>query len=95
METISYWPLVVLLIGIISVVIQIAVFRIHAFIALSMAAILVGVLSLTGEDYLVKSVELTMKEMGTAAGKIAFVIALASILGGGAHRKWGCRKNCS
>ena len=81
METISYWPLVVLLIGITAVVIQIAVFRIHAFIALSMAAILIGILSLTGEDYLVNSVELTMKEMGTAAGKIAFVIALASILG--------------
>lgn len=81
MESISYWPLVVLLVGIGAVVIQIAVFRIHAFVALSVAAILVGILSITGDNALVKSVELTMKEMGASAGKIAFVIALASVLG--------------
>lgn len=81
MEIISYWPLLVLLIGIISVVVQIAVFRIHPFIALILSAILVGVLSLTGENYLVNAVELTMKEMGTVASQIAFVIAMASILG--------------
>jgi GntP family gluconate:H+ symporter len=81
MESISYWPLTVLLIGIIAVVIQIAVLRIHAFIALTMAAILVGILSLNGDENLANAVELTMQEMGTVAGKIAFVIVMASILG--------------
>ncbi len=41
-DTISYWPLVVLLIGIAAVILQIVVFRIHGFIALVLSAILVG-----------------------------------------------------
>ncbi|MFY0651932.1 MAG: GntP family permease [Cyclobacteriaceae bacterium] len=81
METISYWPLIVLFIGIAAVIIQIAVFKIHAFVSLTMSAILVGILSVTGDGALVKSIEMTMTEMGTTAGKIAFVIALASVLG--------------
>lgn len=81
METISYWPLAVLFIGIVAVVVQIAVFRIHAFVALTLAGILVGMLSLNGDGALVRSIELTMIEMGNTTGKIAFVIALASVLG--------------
>ena len=80
-DTISYWPLAVLLIGIAAVILQIVVFRIHAFIALVLSAILVGLLSASGAGELVGAVELTMLEMGGVAGKIAFVIALASILG--------------
>ena len=81
MESLSYWPLIVLLVGIGAVVIQIAVFRIHAFVALSLAAVLVGIMSITGDNALIQSVEVTMKEMGSSAGKIAFVIALASVIG--------------
>ena len=39
-DTVGYWPLVVLLIGIAAVILQIAVFRIHAFIALVVSGII-------------------------------------------------------
>ena len=81
MEATSYWPFWLLLIGIASVVLQIAVFRIHAFLALVLSAILVGLLNPSEESSLVGAVELTMQKMGSVAGSIAFVIALASILG--------------
>ncbi|NND34216.1 MAG: GntP family permease [Saprospiraceae bacterium] len=83
--TAQHWPLIVLLIGIASVIILIAVFKIHAFLSLLFAAALVGILShqLPGEftNHYVRAVELSMTEFGITAGKIAFVIALASILG--------------
>ena len=41
-DTVGYWPLVVLLIGIAAVSLQIVVFRIQAFIALGRSAILVA-----------------------------------------------------
>ncbi len=58
----------------------------HAFLSLMLASIVVGALSssLPGEEgsyHLVQAVELSMTEFGIIAGKIAFVIALASILG--------------
>jgi len=82
----DYWPLLVLAIGTISVILLIVVFRVHAFLALMISSMLVGVLSrdLPGEDTfnsLVQAVELTMTAFGTVAGQIAFVIAMASILG--------------
>lgn len=82
--TISYWPLFVLLLGTLSVVTMIVVLRLHAFIALLLSAIIVGVLStsLPGDGFhWVKAVESTMTAFGVIAGKIAFVIAVASILG--------------
>ena len=83
-STISYWPLIVLLIGTLSVVALIVVFRLHAFIALLLSAILVGILGQEvpeGVNAWVFAVENTMKEFGVTAGKISFVIAIASILG--------------
>ncbi len=82
--TISYWPLIVLLIGTLSVVLLIVGFRLHAFIALLLSAILVGILGQEvpeGVNAWVFAVENTMKEFGGTAGKISFVIAIASILG--------------
>jgi len=82
--TISYWPLIVLLIGTLSVVLLIVGFRLHAFIALLLSAILVGILGQEvpeGVNAWVFAVENTMKEFGVTAGKISFVIAIASILG--------------
>ncbi|MCB0688105.1 MAG: hypothetical protein KDC53_16320 [Saprospiraceae bacterium] len=84
-STFEHWPVIVLMIGIISVILLIAVFKIHAFISLMFSASLVGILSSnlpgdTGNHY-VTAVELSMTEFGITAGKIAFVIALASILG--------------
>ena len=83
-STISYWPLIVLLIGTLSVVLLIVLFRLHAFIALLLSAILVGILGQEvpeGVNAWVFAVENTMKEFGVTAGKISFVIAIASILG--------------
>lgn len=84
-STFEHWPLIVLVIGIISVVVLIAILKIHAFVSLMFSAALVGILSdtLPGEsaNHYVTAVELSMTEFGITAGKIAFVIALASILG--------------
>ncbi len=78
------WPFVVLAVGIIFVVLAIGVFRFHAFVALILAAILVGVLSssLPGEgNHVIKAIELSMAEFGSTAGKIAWVIGVAAIIG--------------
>lgn len=83
-STISYWPLTVLLIGTLAIVLFIVVFRLHAFISLMLAAILVGILGQTvpeGANAWVLAVENSMKEFGVTAGKVSFVIAIASVLG--------------
>ncbi len=82
--TISYWPLLVLSIGTIAVVLCIVVFRLPAFISLMLAAILVGILGQTvpeGANAWILAVENSMKEFGITAGKVSFVIAIASVLG--------------
>lgn len=82
--SISFWPLSVLLLGTLSVVVFIVLLRLHAFIALILSAVIVGILCQSlpqaGNQWVV-AVELTMKEFGVVAGKVAFVIAIASILG--------------
>ncbi len=78
------WPFFVLAAGILFIVLAIAVFRFHAFIALILAAILVGILSsaLPGDgNHVIKAINLSMTEFGVTAGKIAWVIGLASIIG--------------
>lgn len=80
------WPFLVLAIGMIFVVVTIAFFRVHAFISLMLAAILVGFLaqSLPGaaeQSPFIRAIDLPMVEFGNTAGKIAWVIALASIIG--------------
>lgn len=82
----SYWPFAVLALGILFVVIAIAVFRIHAFISLILAAVIVGALASSlpgaeGANHIVTAIGLTMTEFGSTAGKIAWVIALAAIIG--------------
>lgn len=81
-----YWPFAVLLFGIIAVVVLISRFRLHPFVALMLSAIIVGLLSANvpgaeGLSHLVKAVETPMTEFGTVAGKIAWVIALAAMIG--------------
>lgn len=83
---ISYWPLVVLGINMAFIIVAIAVLRIHPFLVLSLAAISVGLMSdqlpnVPPMNALVQAVELSMSEFGRAAGNIAFVILLASIIG--------------
>ncbi len=79
-----YWPFVVLSFGIVAVVLMISRWRIHPFVALILSAIMVGLISvdLPGiQHHVVKAVELPMLEFGNVAGKIAWVIALAAIIG--------------
>ena len=79
-----YWPFAVLAVGIIAVVLMISRWRLHPFIALILSAILVGLISveLPGDQHhVVKAVEIPMLEFGNVAGKIAWVIALAAIIG--------------
>lgn len=85
-ESVSYWPFGILAIGIVFVVVMIAVLRVHAFFSLMLAAALVGFLSdkLPGDaekSSLINALDLPMLEFGNTAGKIAWVIALASIIG--------------
>lgn len=82
----SYWPFAVLLFGIIAVVVMISKFRLHPFIALMLSAIAVGLISanVPGAEnmpHLVRAVETPMVEFGNVAGKIAWVIALAALIG--------------
>lgn len=85
-SALSYWPLIVLGISMAFIIIGIAALRVHPFLVLSLAAILVGLLAdqLPGVppmNPLVQAVELSMSEFGRAAGSIAFVILLAAIIG--------------
>ncbi len=86
MTAAPYWPFIVLALGIVTVVILIARLRIHAFLALMISAAVVGILSgsLPGDEtvaHIIRAVELPMREFGNIAGQIAFVIALAAIIG--------------
>ena len=82
----DYWPFAVLGISVGLIVVLITVLRVHAFLALILAAFAAGLLahSLPGEpdkSHWVQAVELTTTEFGTTAGKIGVVIALASVIG--------------
>lgn len=82
----TYWPFVVLLVSVGLVVLLITVVRLHAFLTLILAAIAAGLLAgpLPGEpekSHAIQAVELTTAEFGATAGKIAVVIALASVIG--------------
>ena len=79
-----YWPFAVLSFGIVAVVLMISRWRLHPFVALILSAILVGLISVEipgTQHHVVKAVELPMLEFGNVAGKIAWVIALAAIIG--------------
>jgi gluconate:H+ symporter, GntP family len=81
------WPFLVLLFSVILLVILITKLRFHPFIALILAAIFVGFLTpelpatVAGEASWVTAVELPMMEFGIMAGRIAWVIALAAVIG--------------
>jgi H+/gluconate symporter-like permease len=82
----DYWPFAVLIISVALIIALITVLRVHAFVALILAAITAGLLAKTlpGEpekSHWVQAVELTTSEFGVTAGKIGVVIALASIIG--------------
>ncbi|MCZ6795148.1 MAG: SLC13 family permease [Planctomycetota bacterium] len=84
-------PVCVLVTGVAFIISAITVFKLHAFFALLLAAVLVGVLSpkpleSTEKDAALlpqatRAVQLSAKEFGNLAGKIGIVIALAAIIG--------------
>lgn len=80
------WPLIVLLLSVALVITMIARWHIHPFLALMLSAIFVGLISPSipgtpGQHFLLTAVELPMAEFGAMAGKIAWVIAVAAIIG--------------
>jgi len=82
----DYWPFAVLGISVALIITLITVLRVHAFMALILAAFAAGLLAKTlpGEpekSHWVQAIELATSEFGTTAGKIGVVIALAAIIG--------------
>ena len=84
-ETFSAAPFWILLAGIAFVVVAIGYLRIHAFIALILSAIIVGTLTHTVDgsknNAIVTAIGDTMQQFGATAGGIAWIIALAAIIG--------------
>ena len=87
-QAVSMWPLMVLLISVGLIVVLITVLRVHAFLALILAAVTVGFLTPAGtlpggagKNHFVHAVELATRELGNTAGSIAVVIGLAAIIG--------------
>ncbi|MGC8828802.1 MAG: GntP family permease [Verrucomicrobiia bacterium] len=89
---IDYFPFVVLIVCVLLLIFLITVLRIHAFFALIIAAFMAGILaknlssplmpdSFKARGHLWQAIELTTIEFGNIAGKIAVVIALASVIG--------------
>jgi len=74
----TWYPLVVLLIGIVTVISLIIVARLNAFVALITSAMLVSLLS---PGPLAERVSRVADAFGSAAGKIGIVIAMAAIIG--------------
>ncbi|MGH9340812.1 MAG: GntP family permease [Acidobacteriota bacterium] len=83
-------PFLVLIAGILFIIVSIVFLKIHPFIALILAAILVGLISpvplagdgtVPGVGQAVQAVELTAVEFGSTAAAIGIVIALAAVIG--------------
>jgi H+/gluconate symporter-like permease len=82
----DYWPFAVLGISVALIIFLITVLRVHAFMALILAAFVAGLLAKTlpgepAKSHWVQAVELTTSEFGSTAGAIGVVIALASVIG--------------
>jgi GntP family gluconate:H+ symporter len=71
-------PLIILGIGVVTVLGMIIVLRLHAFVALLTAAIIVSLLAPAGAG---EQIERVAGEFGRTAGKIGIVIALAAVIG--------------
>ena len=79
----EYWPFAILLTSIALVVILVSRLRFHPFIALVLAAVYVGLVTpnLMENKGIVAALDEPMIAFGVMAGKIAWVIALAAIIG--------------
>jgi GntP family gluconate:H+ symporter len=77
-------PVAILAVGIVLVILLITKLRLHPFFALLAAGMVVGMLSPSPASvgsHWIWAVETPLMEMGALAGKIAFVIALAAVIG--------------
>lgn len=77
-------PLLVLLASVGVIVIAIAVLRLHAFFALTMAAAFVALASAAGQsapNRYSNAIERIMAEAGTTMGTVGFAIAMAAVIG--------------
>lgn len=87
--SLDIWPFVVLACSVGLIVLLITVLRVHAFLALVLAAFAAGLLSrpgtlpgeADGKSHWVQAIEVTTSEFGVTAGKIAVVIGLAALIG--------------
>jgi len=84
-----YWPFVVLLVSVTFVIVAISVLRFHAFLALTGAALLAGVMSASlppdvkdlEKGKWLRAVELATEGFGRTAGDISIVIGMATLIG--------------
>ncbi|MGQ9591197.1 MAG: GntP family permease [Planctomycetota bacterium] len=93
----GWWPFAILAITVGVIVVSIAGLRLHAFVALVLAALTAGILAAPGSlsgvfseagyqplqgdpGHCVQAVELTAQSFGVVAGRVAVVIALASVI---------------
>lgn len=82
----DFAPFLLLLIGMVTVITLITVARLHAFFALVLAAMVVGLLTPAtrfpgSPNAWVDAIEMVTKQLGETGGKIALVIAFAAIIG--------------
>lgn len=83
----EYYPFVVLALGVAFIIFCIVLLRLHAFLALILAAIFVGIIADRAPDptkdtpQIVQALEATTEQFGVMMGKIGVVIVLASIIG--------------
>lgn len=84
---VSNWPLVVLAVSITAIIVLISVVRVHAFLALIIAALIAGMMTAPGKlskdpnEHFVQAIEQTSVNLGKSASGIAISIVLASIIG--------------
>lgn len=94
MQTIWWWPFVVLFVSVCFIIMAISYWRMHAFVALLLASLVAGIMTakenwaVVGKDgkevvypHLVGVIEQISKGLGDTARDIAVSIALASIIG--------------
>lgn len=84
MTTLLTGPFGILLLSVAFIVVAIGVLRLHAFLALMLAAVLCGLMTAAakpGAPGAAAAVDLAMTEFGSAAGRIGFVIAMAAVIG--------------
>lgn len=80
-EPVSMWPFAVLVISVVFIVLAITKLRMHAFIALTCAALLAGWLSSNSIGDMVSAIGEVSSGFGKTAGGVGIVIALAAIIG--------------